>query len=54
MGAVQSNLFVSDTCNKCGVPYKYYSSDEHRMRLSCYSKSTEKMEYHCFTWSVMK
>lgn len=52
MGASYSNIFHADKCNKCGVPYHYYSSNEHRERLSCYSKKTKQMENHCFSFRL--
>ena len=50
MGTVSSKLIHSDTCNKCGVPYEYYKSDEHRSRRSC-RKNNSSSEYHCFSYT---
>lgn len=47
MGSINSKIFHSDNCNKCGVSYNYYSSKEHQSRMSCKTKKCE-FEYHCF------
>ena len=49
MGAVNSTLFHANKCNKCGISYDYYSTQEHRSRMSCKTKNG-KFKHHCFAY----
>lgn len=53
MGTLNSKLIHTEYCNNCGVPYEYYSSDEHRSRKSCKTSNPE-FEYHCFSYRIYR